>query len=156
MNVRFLAHLAAVIAAFVLAVPPALALAANEDASKRTRIIGRVPITRAGMTKSVYHKLDRLVPELRKVPPATAIRLECRYPGVPRREQDVLDAFMIAGRVVKYLRDHHKLNLDLWVSADVVASSRKAPSSLTFSVFATEEIDKLETIPVVPINSEAH
>jgi hypothetical protein len=132
----------------MLAVVPS-SFAANADDLQMTKIIGIVPFTKAGVTQEVYHNIDRIVPELKKLAPERIIKLECSYTGLAEHEQDVLSAYMIAGRVEKYLREHHKLNLDLWMAAHVNNPSRQQPIVITFSVFP-EDAKNVNKMPVDP------
>lgn len=118
------------------------------------KLIGSVPLTKAGVTQNVYRYIDRIVPELKKIPSERIVKLECNYSGLPEREQDILSAYQIAGRVEKYLREHHKLNLDLWIAAHIGKQTRQYPPTLTFSVFS-DDVKNLEKLPVVPATSPA-
>lgn len=118
----------------------------------KSKVIVTVPLTKAGVTQNVYRYIDRIVPELKKIPTERIVKLECSYNGLPEREQDILSAYQIAGRVEKYLREHHKLNLDLWIAAHIGRQARQNTPALTFSVFS-DDVKKLEKLPVVPATS---
>lgn len=120
----------------------------------KAKVIGIVPLTKAGVTQNVYRYIDRIVPELKKIPAERIVKLECSYNGMPEREHDVLSAYQIAGRVEKYLREHHKLNLDLWVAAYIGMQTRQHPSALTFSILS-DDLRNIEKVPVVPAASPA-
>lgn len=126
----------------------------NTSILDNAKIIGIVPLTKAGVTQNVYRYIDRIVPELKKIPSERIVKLECSYNGLPGREHDVLSAYQIAGRVEKYLREHHKLNLDLWIAAYVDMLARQHPPALTFSVFS-DDVNRLEKVSVVPTASPA-
>ena len=123
-------------------------------ANDRADVIGIVPLTKAGVTRNVYRYVDSIVPKLKKLPSERIIKLECSYNGLSERERDVLKAYQIAGRVGKYLRDHHKLNHELWIAANIGRHTRQHASALTFSVLS-DDIKNLETVPVVPAISAA-
>lgn len=127
--------------------------AADVDGLQNKDVIGVVPLTKAGVNQDVYHNIDRIVPELKKLPPERIIKLECSSSGQSEIEQDVLSAYMIAGRVEKYLREHHKLNLDLWIAAHVSKQSSKQPA-LTFSLFS-EDNNKVDKLPVESATAHA-
>lgn len=136
---------------FIMASP---VFADNGAVLDGAKVIGTVPLTKAGVTQNVYRYIDRIVPELKKIPSERIVKLECIYSGLPEREHDVLSAYQIAGRVEKYLREHHKLNLDLWVAANIGMQTRKHPSALTFSVLSND-LRNIEKVPVVPVASPA-
>jgi hypothetical protein len=120
----------------------------------RAKVIGIVPLPKAGVNQDVYRYIDRIVPELKKLPSERIVKLECSYNGLPEQGHDILSAYKIAGRIEKYLREHHKLNLDLWIAAYIDMQARKHPPALTFSVFS-DDITKLDKMPLVPTVSTA-
>jgi len=134
---------------FVLVSMVSPAFAENGTELDRAKVIGIVPLTKAGVTQNVYRHIDRIVPELKKISAERIIKLECSYTGLSEREHDVLSAYQIAERVEKYLREHHKLNLDLWVAANIGIQTRQHPPALTFSVFS-DDIRSLEKVSAVP------
>lgn len=131
-------------ALFALATAPA-ALAEVGDMFDQSQVIGIVPLAKAGVTRDVYRNIDRIVPKLRKIPAHRVVKLECGCFGVQKQENDVLDTYLIAGRVEKYLREHHKLKLDLWITALMGEQTRLKPSNLIFSVYSdkVKDLDKL-------------
>lgn len=132
--------------------PPAFAVTGDEI--DRSKVIGVIPLTKDGVTQNVYRKIDRLVPALKRLSSDGIVKLECRYTGMPEREQDVLNAYKIAGRVERYLREHHKINLDIWIAAHIGTASRENPPALTFSVFS-DDLRSLEKLPVYPAKAKA-
>ena len=126
----------------------------NGTVLDKAKIIGIVPLTKDGVTQNIYRNIDRIVPELKKLPSERIVKLECSYNGLSKREPDVISAYQIAGRVEKYLREHHKLNLDLWIAAYIGMQERQHPPALTFSVFS-DNVRHLEKVPVVPTVSPA-
>lgn len=132
----------------ILAHAPA-AFAVSSDEIDRSKVIGVIPLSKDGVTRNVYRSIDRLVPALKRLSADGIVKLECRYTGMPEREQDVLNAYQIAGRVERYLREHHKINLDIWIAAHIGTPSRENPPALTFSVFS-DELRNLERLPVYP------
>lgn len=121
------------------------AIANSDNMAEYTKVIGMIPLSKNGVTNNVYRKIDLLVPELMKFSKKRIIKLECRYNGVAEREQDVSAAFMIAGKVEKYLRERHKLNMNVWLTTQI-GSSRENSPALTFSVFKNE-INVLDALP---------
>ena len=130
----------------------ATAIADSGDPLGESKIIGIVPLTKAGVTQNVFRHVDKMVPELKKINSERVIKLECRYNGLPQNEKDVENAYMVAGKVEKYLREHHKLNLDLWVAADLSIQTRQKPPALTFSVFSND-LNTVEKLPVTPVQN---
>lgn len=128
--------------------------AANETVLDQSKVIAIVPLTQSGVTQDVYRHIDRIVPDLKKLPSQRIVKLECSYNGSPKREHDVLSAYRIAGRVEKYLRERHQLNLDLWIAAYISKQKHQHRPALTFSVF-TDELRNLQKAPVVPFVSPA-
>lgn len=135
-----------VVVAVVLLQGNALADELGLDASK---IMAVVPVKSGNADQSVYRQFDRIVPELKKLSKTKIVKLECRYSGRPDREQDVINAYKLAGRIEKYLREHHKLDLDLWIVADVTSKSVKSSPVLTIAVFP-DAIKKLDAVQVDP------
>lgn len=136
------------IALAALVVAP-LCQADDKVTADGARILGVVPLQGASVTPVVYRHIDRLVPDLKKLSKDKIVRLECRYNGKSDREQDVLNAYMLAARVDKYLRERHKLDLDLWIATHIGAPVRGKQAALTFAVFA-DEIGKLDRLPIDP------
>jgi hypothetical protein len=60
---------------------------------------------------------------------------------------------MLAANIVKYLREHHKLDLDLWVSIDISPESAKVAPVLTIAAFS-EDIKNLDAVRINPQNIE--
>lgn len=125
------------------------ALADSEDPLGQSKIIGVVQLTKSAATANIFRDIDKMVPQLKKISSERVIKLECRYNGLPGREQDVSNAYMVAGKVEKYLREHHKLNLDIWVAANIGLQTRQNPPALTFSVFS-DDVKNIEQLPVNP------
>ena len=130
----------------VLMVDSALAEDPKFDVSK---ILAVIPVKDGIVGKSVYKKFDLLVPDLKKVYKNKIVRLECRYPGQPDREQDLERAYELAANIEKYLRVKHALDLDLWVSAVVVPKSPNSSPVLTIAVFS-DDIKKLDAVMINP------
>lgn len=122
---------------------------ANEPSLDGSRILAVVPVKGGNVDQSVYRQFDRLVPELKKSSKNKIVKLECRYSGRPDREQDVENAYKLAGRIEKYLRVRHKLDLDLWVAIDMATKSVKSSPVLTIAVFS-DDIKKLDAVLVDP------
>jgi len=139
---------------FILCIMVSHVSADNEAVLDQAKIIGIIPISKEGVTKNIYRYIDRLVPELKKLPSEQIVKLECSYIGLSERERDIFNAYQIAGRVEKYLREHHKLNLDLWIAAYIGKQTRQHPPALTFSVFS-DDFRKLEMLPVDPTTLSA-
>ena len=122
-------------------------VAAEELNINASKVLAVVPVKGGAIDQSVYRQFDRLVPELRKISKSRIVKLECRYSGRPDRERDVENAYKLAGRIEKYFRDHHKLELDLWVSVDIAPKTNKSAPVLTLAVFS-DDIKKLDAVPV--------
>ncbi len=119
---------------------------APDDGSK---VIAVIPLNTAGGIQGMYRQVDRIVPKLRALSQEKIVRLECRYSGRADREQDVVNAYALAGKIEKYLRERHRLNLDLWIGARLTGQGRGPAPALTFSVFS-DDIRRLEKLPVAP------
>ncbi|GAC1471055.1 MAG: hypothetical protein PVSMB11_06810 [Desulfuromonadaceae bacterium] len=124
----------------------ALAGELNRDYSKTLAV---VPVKSGNVDKNVYRQFDRLVPVLKKVSKNKIVKLEYRYSGQPGREQDVENAYKLAGHIEKYLRVRHKLDLDLWVAIDITPKFTKTPPVLTIAVIA-DDMKKLEAVLINP------
>jgi hypothetical protein len=135
----------------VLAMAPA-AVAVGSEEIDRSTVIGVIPLTSDGITRNVYRRIDRLVPTLRNLSSDGVVKLECRYTGMPEREHDVLNAYKIAGQVEKYLKERHKIKLDIWIAANIGTKSHGNPPALTFSVLPGD-VRKLEKLPVHPVKT---
>lgn len=122
----------------------------NLDAAKTIAV---VPVKNGTIDQSVYRQFDKLVPELRKMSKKKILKLECRYSGHRDHEQDVESAYKLAARIEKYLRERHKLELDLWVSIDLATKSAKSLPVLTLAVFP-EDIKKLDSELINPPKSD--
>lgn len=110
-------------------------------------VMAVVPVSIGDNDRSVYKRLDRLVPDLRKMSRDKIIKLECRYAGSALHEKDVLNAYQIAARVEKYLRVQHKLELDLWITIRMAEKQTKPASVITIAVLA-DDIKRLNSLPV--------
>ena len=122
---------------------------AGEPGLDGSKILAVVPVKSGNVDQSVYRQFDRLVPELKKSSKNKIVKLECRYSGRPDREQDVENAYKLAARIEKYLRVHHKLDLDLWVAIDIAPKSVKSSPVLTIAVFS-DDIRKLDAVLIDP------
>lgn len=121
------------------------ASAGEGEASESLTVIGVVPLSTAGVNQDSLHHVDRLVPELRKVSQERVILLECRYSSKSHQERDVLRAFTIAAQVEKYLREHHKLNVELWIAAHPKHLMGKDALALTFSASQSyRDLDRMQ------------
>jgi hypothetical protein len=134
---------------FLLAVLLSSFVSAQESPLHNSKVLAVVPVSNGTIDKEVYRQFDRLVPELKKVSKDNIIKLECRYSGQPDREQDVLNAYQLAGRIEKYLRERHRLALDLWITISLGQKKSKNSPVLTIAVFA-DDIKRLDAIPVDP------
>lgn len=123
--------------------------AAQEPLSDNSRVLAVVPVSKVGIDKDVYRQFDTLAPELQKISKESIIRLDCRYSGKPELEQDVLQAYQLAARIEKYLREQHLLDLDLWISITLEQKTAKALPVFTITVLA-DEIKRLNTIQIKP------
>lgn len=123
----------------------------QEISAATSRILATVPV-KGNVDQSVYSLFDRLVPELRRISKDNIIKLECRYYGNPSREKDVVNAYQIAAKIEKYLRTHHNLDLDLWITLQLVVKQPKTPI-LTIALF-TDEIKQLDSMSVTPKKSD--
>jgi len=122
---------------------------AQESPISNSKVLAVVPVSKGSIDKEVYRQFDLLVPELKRVSKDNIIKLECRYSGQPGREQDVLNAYQLAGRIEKYLRERHKLALDLWITISLGQKKSKNSPVLTIAVFA-DDVKRLDAIPVDP------
>lgn len=123
--------------------------AAQETVLNNSKVLAVVPVAKGNIDQNVYRQFDRLVPELKRISRNNIIKLECRYSGKPEREQDVLSAYQIAGKIEKYLRERHKLELDLWITINLGKKRSKTSPVLTIAVFA-DDVKRLDSIPVDP------
>lgn len=123
--------------------------AAQETVLNNSKVLAVVPVAKGNIDQNVYRQFDRLVPELKRISRNNIIKLECRYSGQPEREQDVLSAYQIAGKIEKYLRERHKLELDLWITINLGKKKSKTSPVLTIAVFA-DDIKRLDSIPADP------
>lgn len=128
----------------------ALADGPGMDSSK---VLAVVPVKSGKVDQAVYRQFDRLVPELKKLSKSRVVKLECRYSGNPERERDVDNAYKLAGRIEKYLRVRHKLDLDLWVAIDITPKTVKSSPVLTIAVFS-DDIKKLDSVLIDPKKKE--
>ncbi|HBA73299.1 MAG: hypothetical protein A2X82_11870 [Geobacteraceae bacterium GWC2_55_20] len=119
-----------------------------------SRVLAVVPV-KGSVDQSVYRRFDRLVPELKKIARDNIIKLECSYSGRPENEQDVINAYQVAGRIEKYLRVKHNLELDLWITIQLGTRKTKSSSLLTIALFA-DDIKRLDSIPIDPKKTEEH
>lgn len=118
-----------------------------------SKVLAVVPVKSGKVDQAVYRQFDKLVPELKKISKSKVVKLECRYSGQPGRERDVENAYNLAGRIEKYLRVRHKLDLDLWVSIDISPKSAHSSPVLTIAVFS-DEIKKLDSVLIDPKKKE--
>lgn len=118
-----------------------------------SNVLAVVPVKSGKVDQAVYRQFDKLVPELKKISKSKVVKLECRYSGQPGRERDVENAYKLAGRIEKYLRVHHKLDLDLWVAIDISPKSAHSSPVLTIAVFS-DEIKKLDSVLIDPKKKE--
>lgn len=100
-------------------------------------VIGVVKLDKSGVTPTILKQVDRLVPAIKKMSTDKIVKLDCRYMGKTNRESDVRAAYSAASRIEKYLREHHKLKLDLWITAQLHTGKRDE-QKLVFSVFKDE------------------
>lgn len=128
-------------------------VSAQENVLENSKTIFVIPVKNGNVDQSVLRKFDTLVPELKRISQEKIIKLECRYFGQPRRERDVMIAYQIAGKIEKYLREKHKLNLDLWISIRLNQHIQKTPTTLTIAVFA-DDIKRLDSTPIDPAKTE--
>ncbi len=121
---------------------------AQNTALETSRVLAVIPV-KSRIDKSVYAQFDRLVPELRKISKDNIVKLECSYSGRTDREQDVLNAYQIAGKIEQYLRLQHKLELDLWITIQLGNIKSKSSSILTIALFA-DDVKRLDSVPIEP------
>lgn len=145
---RFTSYLNFIISGLVVVLMCGYVLAA-EPKYDVSEILAVIPVKDGIVGKSVYKKFDRLVPQLKKVSKNKIVKLECRYSGQPDREQDVEKAYELAANIEKYLRIHHALDLDLWVTVAMVPKSPKTSPVLTIGVFS-DDIKKLDAVLINP------
>lgn len=119
--------------AIVLLVFSVGTVVAQEREQDESRVLVVVPISAKTPDAHLYRQIDKVVGELRKVKNKT-ITLECSYTGRPDREKDVVAAYKIAGRVEKYLRVNHKLDLDMWIAIRLHAKQPSFSPALTLAV----------------------
>lgn len=122
---------------------------AGEPGLDGSKVLAVVPVKSGNIDQGVYRQFDRLVPELKKKSKNKIVKLECRYSGRSDREQDVENAYKLAGRIERYLRVHHKLDLDLWVAIDMAPISVKTSPVLSIAVFP-DDIKKLDAVLIDP------
>lgn len=125
---------------------------ADEPGLDSTKVLAVVPVKSGKVDQAVYRQFDKLVPELKKISKSRVVKLECRYSGQPDRERDVENAYKLAGRIEKYLRERHKLDLDLWVAIDISKTVKPSPV-LTIAVFS-DDIKKLDSVLIDPKKKE--
>lgn len=118
----------------------------NQDVSK---VLAVVPVKNGHIDQNVYRQFDRLVPKLKKISKKQIVKLNCSYTGQPDQEQDVDNAYKLAAIIEKYLRERHKLDLDLWVTIDFAPKSANSSPVLTISVLS-EKIKTLNTTGLIP------
>lgn len=133
---------------FVLLALVSVSFAQEKDMedSFNAKILGQVAFDKAGITPKTLKQVDKLVPVLKKMNSKNIFRLDCRYKGDTRREQDVRAAYNAAAKIERYLRERHKLKLDLWISAHVYKGGKDSPQ-LLFSLLS-DEIQQYEKLPV--------
>lgn len=122
---------------------------AQEATLNASRVLIVVPVRTGNVDQSVYRQFDRIVPELKKISKDRIIKLECRYSETPKRERNIVQAYQMASQIEKYLRVRHRLDLDLWITVDVVAKQKKTPPVLTIAVFA-DDIKRLDAVVIDP------
>jgi len=125
-----------------------------QNSMETSRVLAVVPV-KGSVDQSVYRQFDRLVPELKRIAKDNIIKLECSYSGRPESEQDVVNAYQVAGRIEKYLRVKHRLELDLWITIQLGARKSKTSSLLTIALFA-DDIKRLDSILIDPKKKEEH
>lgn len=126
---------------------------ADESGLDSTKVLAVVPVKSGKVDQAVYRQFDKLVPELRKISKSKVVKLECRYSGQPDRERDVENAYKLAGRIEKYLRERHKLDLDLWVAIDISSKAVNSSPVLTIAIFS-DDIKKLDSVLIDPKKKE--
>lgn len=120
---------------------------ADEKDQNLSEILAVIPAKSVNVDKAVYHQFDKVVPKLKKIAKSKIIKLECRYSGRADRKLDVENAYQLAGRVAKYLRVKHKLDLDLWISIDLTSNS--LPPVFTIAVFS-DSVKDLNAVLIDP------
>lgn len=135
-------------AILVLAFMPANCFSAQDSVSNDKNVLAVIPVASGSIDQSVYRRLDRLVPELKKISRDKIVKLECSFAGQAEREKDVIHAYQAVSRIEKYLRVHHKLELDFWISIGLTSKKTKLSPIITISVFA-DEIKNIDSAPVV-------
>lgn len=128
---------------------------AQDSILSAARVLAVVPV-KGDIDQSVYKQFDRLVPELRKISRDNIVKLECRYTGRSELEQDVINAYQIAGKIEKYLRNQHKLALDLWITIQMGAKQPKSTSVLTIALLADDmkRLDSIVSDPEKKMNTD--
>ena len=139
-----------IVTGFVVLFMSVSALAVEQQRLDAATVLAVVPVKGGNVDKAVYRQFDRLVPDLKKIAKNKIVKLECRFSGQPEREQDVENAYKIAARIEKYLRVHHKLALDLWVSVDITQKPSNPAPVLTIAVFS-DDMKKLDAERVDPV-----
>lgn len=143
--------LSGLVLVFIVSLPPVAA--AEGDAGSKPRLIGVIPIGKLGISPALYRHVDRLAPELKKLSPGKAVRIECRYNGVSSREKDVHRALMVAAEATRYLYEIHKVRLNFWLTARFGAASAEDPAGLTFTLLS-DDIAILGREPVAPAKAD--
>ncbi len=135
-----------------LSVP--LATAGDGDVHSQSRIIGVIPISKAGVSNALYRHIDQLAPQLKKISAGQIVKLECRYNGASSREKDVHRALMVAAEVERYLLEIYKIRINFWLTARFDAVTVNDPAELAISLLS-DDITKLARMPIAPTNSDA-
>ncbi len=110
-------------------------LADEQNDADSSRVLAVVPVKNGNVDRQVYRQFDRLIPELKKISKSGILKLECSYSGKPKQKRDVERAYLLASMIEKYFREHHKLDLDIWISVDIAPEEKKSVPVLTLAVF---------------------
>lgn len=102
--------------------------------SSDSQLVAVISLKSNLVTKQSYREVDKIVPKLKKMAHGKIIRLNCKYIGKTTNEKDVTSAYTAAGKIEKYLREKHRLNIDLWISAQLEPDKHEIPN-LVFSIF---------------------
>lgn len=132
----------------MLALMPADCFSAQDSISNNKKVLAIIPVVSGSIDQSVYRRLDRLVPELKKISKDKIVKLECSFAGQAEREKDVIHAYQTVSRIEKYLRVQHKLELDFWITIGLTSKKTKLSPVITIAVF-TDEIKNIDSAPVV-------
>ncbi len=84
------------------------------------------------------HEIDKLVPIINKIPTSKMIKIEGFYNIANNKENKTNMSLYLAKEAVKYLREKHKFNRELYIAAMNDNITTKGNKVLRISFFTTE------------------